>query len=144
MEIRIRRSLTGRQLRDQILSRYGSREAIEGKAKAGDVDAQDGLWNLQLIEEDASRLDEVMEVEDLIVLEHNDLSKLTKTRLALLSVLREMGETTLMELTEAVGRDQKNVSKDIAFLSAYGLVEAHRHGRHRHLSAAGNEIVVAV
>ncbi len=144
MEIRIRRSLTGAQLQDHLLAKYGSRDEIEGRAEAGDVDAQDALWNLDLFAEDPSRLLETMSIEDIVVLERNDLSKLTETRLALLDALRTMGDTTIMELTRAVQRDQKNVSRDVGFREAYGLVEAHKVGREKHISAAGNEIVVSV
>jgi hypothetical protein len=50
MEIRIRRRMTGRQLRDQILERYEERERVEGQAEAGNADAQEALLNLQLFD----------------------------------------------------------------------------------------------
>lgn len=144
MEIRIRRRLTGRQQREHILEKYGDRESVEGRAEAGDPDAKDALFNLQLLEEDPARLDDDMLLEDVLVLDRNDLSKLTETRLHILDVLRELGEANVTELTTQLGRDPKNVSRDVAYLEWFGLIEAHRHGREKHLRAAGNEIVISV
>ncbi len=144
MEIRIRRRLTGQQLKDHILHKYGDRESLEGHAEAGDIDAQDGLFNLILFDEDPSRLDDEVMVEDIMVLDQNDLSRLTETRLRVLAALRQLGSANVKELTEYLHRDAKNVSRDVAYLESYGLIEAHRHGRDKHLHAAGNEIVIAV
>lgn len=144
MEIRVRRRLTGRQLREQLLEKYGDRESIEGRAEAGDADAQDALFNLDLLDEDPRRLDRVMVVEDVHTLDRNDLSKLTETRLLILDALRELGEANLKQLTEFLQRDPKNVSRDVAYLESYGLIEAHRHGREKRLHAAGTEIVITV
>ncbi len=144
MEIRIRRRLTGRQLRDHILHKYEDRESLEGRAEAGDMDAQDALFNLDLLDEDPSRLDDDMTLDDILVLDQNDLSRLTATRLRILDALRELGVANVKELTQHLKRDAKNVSRDVAYLESYGLIEAHRHGRDKHLHAAGNEIVITV
>lgn len=144
MEIRIRRRLTGRQLRKRILEKYGDRESVEGRAEADDPDAKDSLFNLELLEEDPNRLDDDMVVEEILVLDHNDLSKLTETRLRILDALRELRDANLKELTAHLKRDAKNVSRDVAYLESYGLIEAHRHGREKHLQAAGSEILITV
>ena len=144
MEIRIRRRVTGRQQRDHILHTYEDRESLEGHAEVGDADAKDALFNLDLLAEDPSRLDDFLVVEDILVLDANDLSRLTKTRLRILDALRQLGEANVKELTEHLKRDAKNVSRDVACLESYGLIEAHRHGRNKHLHAAGNEIVITV
>jgi DNA-binding transcriptional ArsR family regulator len=144
MEIRIRRRMTGRQLRDQILERYEERERVEGQAEAGNADAQEALFNLQLFDEDPTRLDDDYSIEDILVLDRNDLSKLTETRLRILEILREVGQTNVKELTARLQRDPKNVSRDVAYLESFGLIEAHRHGKTKHLQAAGNEIVISV
>lgn len=144
MEIRIRRRLTGRQLREQILERYGDRAHLEERAGTGDKEAQDALFNLRLLDEDPRRLDDQLSVEDLSVLDRNDLSKLTETRLRILEILREVGQTNVKDLTARLKRDPKNVSRDVAYLQSFGLIEAHRHGKEKHLSAAGTEIVITV
>ncbi len=144
MEIRIRRRMTGRQLREHLLEKYGDREAIEGHADAGVADAKDALFNLHLFDEDPSRLEDDIVVEDIVVLDHNDLSKLTETRLRILKTLRELGETNVKDLTAHLKRDPKNVSRDVAYLESFGLIEAHRHGKEKCLLAAGNEIVISV
>jgi DNA-binding transcriptional ArsR family regulator len=144
MEIRIRRRLTGRELQRRILDRYHDRETVEGRAEAGDPEAQDALFNLDLFDEDPGRLDADLVVEDLLVLERKDLSRLTETRLHILDVLREMGETNVKDLTHRLGRDPKNVSRDVAYLESFGLIESHRRGKDKWLQAAGNEIVITV
>lgn len=144
MEIRIQRQLTGRQLKDSILAKYGDAEAVAKLAKKGDMDAKDALFNLKLFEEDPKRLKLAYKIEDVLVLDEADLSKLTGTRLHVLEVLRELGEANVKQLTAALKRDAKNVSEDVATLMEYGLVTGHRQGKEKLLQASGNQIVIAV
>lgn len=144
MEIRIRRHLTGRELHAAILSRYGSAAAVAKLARKGDAEAKDAQFNLRLLDQDPARLKLNVRVEDVLVLEDADLSRLTGTRLHLLEVLRGLGETNVKQLTAALKRDAKNVSEDVACLMEYGLVTGHREGKQKRIQAAGNEIVIAV
>jgi DNA-binding transcriptional ArsR family regulator len=144
MEIRIKRQLTGRQMRDEILAKYGSREAVAKLAKKGDMEAKDALFNLKLFEEDPKRLKLDFQLQDVLLLDEADLSKLTWTRLHILKVLRELGEANVKQLTAALKRDAKNVSEDVACLMEYGLVTGHRQGKEKLLQVSGNQIVIAV
>ena len=144
MEIRIQRQLTGRQLRDSILATYGGAEAVAKLAKKGDMEAKDALFNLKLFEEDPKRLKLAHKIEDVLVLDDADLSRLTGTRLHVLEVLRNLGEANVKQLTAALKRDAKNVSEDVACLMEYGLVTGHRQGKEKLLQASGNQIVIAV
>lgn len=144
MEIRICRRLTGRELKERIQEKYGDHESVQAQAEGGNPDAKDALFNLSLLDEDPSRLDEELVIEDILVLDRNDLSKLTETRLRILQTLRDHGEVNLKELTAYLKRDPKNVSRDVAYLESFGLVEAHRHGKEKCLQAAGNEILISV
>lgn len=144
MEIRIQRQLTGRQLRESILAKYGDAEAVAKLAKNGDMEAKDALFNLKLFEEDPRRLKVGFHLQDVFLLGEADLSKLTGTRLHVLEVLRGLGEANVKQLTAALRRDPKNVSKDVATLMEYGLVTGHRQGKQKLLQASGNQIVIAV
>lgn len=144
MEIRIRKQLTGADLRDAIMARYGDVDNIRKLAKKGDAEAKDALFNLGLLKEDPRRLKLEMRIEDVLKLDENDLSKLTWTRLHVLEVLRKLGEANVKQLTAALRRDPKNVSEDVACLMDYGLVTGHRVGKEKLLQPAGNQILIAV
>lgn len=143
MEIRIRRAMTGRARRDQILARHGTRTRLE-RAALHDAAAADDLWFMDLIDEDPSRLDDEFHTEDLFELESGDLSPLTPTRLRILSVLRQLGETDLNGLTAALHRDRKNVSEDVRLLESMGLIASRRDGRHKRMNLHGDRIVIQV
>lgn len=144
MEIRIKRQMTGRQMQDGILAKYGSPEAVTKLAKKGDMEAKDALFNLNLFDEDPKRLKLEFQLQDVMTLDEADLSKLTWTRLRVLEVLRELGEANVKQLTAALKRDPKNVSEDVACLMEYGLVTGHRQGKEKRLQASGHQIVIAV
>lgn len=144
MEIRVRRQLTGRELRDEFLEKYRDRETMRKLADGGDVRAGDALWNLDRFEEDPRRLDVETTIEHITILDRNDLSVLTETRLRLVQVLREQGEMNLKRLSQAVGRNVKNVSDDLEELESLGLILSHRVGRERRIRAVGEEIVIRV
>lgn len=144
MEIRIRRSLMGHELKAQILAKYGTVAAAERLASKGDVWAKDDLFNLDMFREDPRRLDIRMTIEDTLVLEEKDLSRLTGVRLHVLEVLRTLGEANLKDLTAALDRDVKNVSQDVAWLMRYGLISGRRQGKEKLLQPAGNEILITV
>ncbi|MEK6974919.1 MAG: hypothetical protein AABY18_01090 [Candidatus Thermoplasmatota archaeon] len=144
MEIRIKRQMTGLEMRTEILAKYGSREAVAKLAKKGDMEAKDALFNLKLFEEDPKRLKLDFHLQDVLLLDEADLSKLTWTRLHVLEVLRELGEVNVKQLTAALKRDAKNVSEDVACLMEYGLVTGHRDGKEKLVQLAGNQIVISV
>lgn len=96
-----------------------------------------------MFDEDPTRLDLKTTIEDIIHVDANDLSQLTTARLQLVEVLKGLGEVSLKELTEAAGRDKKNVSEDIRILESYGLVASHRHGKEKRISVNADEIAFA-
>ena len=54
---------------------------------------------------------------------------ITGKRLELIHVLRDQGELTISELARAVGRRLDAVSRDLAALERYGIVDLKRAGR---------------
>ena len=143
MEIRIKRSLTGRARRDRILAAYYDLAALESAARQ-DAEAADDLWFLDLIKDDPSRLDETFTLEDVFELESGDLSPLTPTRLRILDALRRLGESDLNGLTAALHRDRKNVSEDVRLLESMGLVASRRDGKHKRIRIQGDRILIQV
>lgn len=144
MEIRVEERLTGEALRDRILSRYGSRQALEEQANQeadrdeaeggpdpAAADAQADLATLRTLEEDPDRLEARMRVARTALLEAEDLAKLTPARLQLLPVLAENREAgrNITELADHLDRDKKNVSEDVEVLQHLGLADARREGR---------------
>lgn len=55
MEIQVEQNLTGRQLRDKILAKYGDVFALQAAAKKDPI-ARDDLFTLRLCDEDPTRL----------------------------------------------------------------------------------------
>lgn len=133
MEITVEERLTGSQLQERILERYGSREALEEAASVeGSSDAQDDLLTLELLEEEPDRLGEVFRIETVATLEPDEMARFTEKRLELLEALATAEEPlNLTELAEAVSRDVKNVSEDLEILADLGLIERIRRGREK-------------
>lgn len=145
MEIRIERRLTGEALREEILERYGSREALEEAAEAGDAEARSSLADLRLLEEDPSRLQADHRIESILTLSADELDRLSPKRLALLEFLAEADRPyNVTELAGALGRDKKNVSEDLEILGDLGLVESVRRGREKLSKPRGNDIHIVL
>lgn len=148
MEIRVERRLTGREYRDEILTRYGSREELEERARGGDALARDDLADLRLLEETPERLDAEYEVETVAYLGGDDLARLTPTRLRLLATLqrsREAGdELNVTDLASELGRDKKNVSEDLHLLEDLGFLDLVERGREKVARPLGDEIHIVL
>lgn len=131
MEIRVEERLTGEALRHRILSRYGSRQALEDQADREKTEAQADLATLRTLEGDPDRLGAQMRVVRSAILEAEDLAKLTPARLRMLPALAENREAgrNITELADHLDRDKKNVSEDVAVLRSLGLADARREGR---------------
>ncbi len=131
MEIRVEAHLTGRQLRDRILREYGSREALVTASKRkNNTVAQSDLVDIQLFEEDPRRLDLMMRIEEVMLLEKDDLQKLTPERLRILEHLGKLKRPlNVSKLAAAMGRNKANVSEDLQILGDLGLVLVRRRGR---------------
>lgn len=145
MEIRIERRLTGQALREEILQRHGSRQALVDAAEAGDTAARSDLADLRLLEEDPRRLQADHHVESVLTVAPEELDRLTPKRLALLEFLAEADRPyNVTELAGALGRDKKNVSEDLQILEDLGLVESVRRGREKLTKPRGNDIHIVL
>lgn len=146
MEIYVEERLTGRALRDRILARYGSREALEDAAgEEGNHMAWDDLLTVETLEEEPRRLDAEMTVGTGTELTPAELDLLTPARLHLLHVLAEADEPrNVTQLADLVGRDKKNVSEDLAILEELGLVASERRGREKLCRPRGNDIHIVL
>ena len=131
MEIRVEARMTGRQLREQILRQYGSKEALVTAARQRkNVLARQDLVDIELLEEDPRRLDFEMRIEDIMVLENKDLEQLTTERLRILEYLsKRRGRLNVTTLASALRRNKANVSEDLKVLGRFGLVRTTRQGR---------------
>lgn len=68
---------------------------------------------------------------------------LTRQRLRLLRVLRQEGPVeSVTRLSERLGRDQGQVSRDLAYLEGWGLVELERDGRSKTVRAPDRPILL--
>ncbi len=146
MEIRIEEEMTGRERRDRIISKYGSRERLEALATE-DAPAviRDDLWTLELLEKDTSRLDSVFQLETIIHLDPDELQQFTGKRLQLLEAMAASDEPlNVTELAARVGRDKKNVSEDLQLLADLGLIERERRGREKVAWPRANEIRIVL
>lgn len=141
MEITIEQELLGRELRDQILDRYGTREALEQAAADGNTLAKSDLGDLRLLEEDPRRLEVKTWIRDIITLEKDEIQLLTPARLELLEhLVTEASDENVTELAKTLGRDKKNVSEDLALLADLGLIFYKRRGRSKIPRVLGSEI----
>lgn len=146
MEIRVEERLTGRELRDRILERHGSRERLEAQAARKRAhEAQEDLWMLRLLEREPSRLDEELRVTDIGSLSLRDLALLTPSRLRLLQKLAAARRAyNVTGLARALGRDKKNVSRDVGILADLGLVRVVRRGRESIPRPRGRDIHIVL
>jgi DNA-binding transcriptional ArsR family regulator len=143
MEIRVNARLTGARLRDRILERWGSRQELESEASAGDAQAEEDLFTLDRLEEDPDRLEGMHERTIITVLEPEELARRTEKRLSLLDRLaNEPQALNVSELARAIGRDKKNVSRDLELLETLGLVERIEAGREKLVRPSGSRISI--
>lgn len=141
MEITIEQEMMGHERRDQILERYGSREALEEQAAQGDRLAKSDLVSLDLLEEDPRRLEVKTWIRDIITLEKDEIQLLTPARLELLEhLVTEAGDENVTQLAATLGRDKKNVSEDLSLLADLGLIFYKRQGRSKIPRVLGTEI----
>lgn len=142
MEIRVEQKLTGRELRSQILARYGTVEHLAQLAsRKGALDAQDDLATLREFEEDPTRLSLSTVVTTIGRLATKDLERLTPERLRVLDVLASRRDApSLTILAQRLRRDKKNVSEDLRLLTRLKLVTVDRHGKELLARPLGSEI----
>lgn len=142
MEIRVEQKLTGQQLKNQILERYGSIERLVAlAARKGMFEAQNDLTILREFEEDPTRLSLQTTVTTIASLSARDLERLTPERLRLLEVLTSRRDTpSLTTLSRRLRRDKKNVSEDLRLLTELKLVKVDRHGKELSACPLGTEI----
>lgn len=146
MEIQVEERLTGRQLRDRILARYGSREALENVARRkGENEAKDDLFHLRLFDEKPSRLLDRMAITTVSTLEPDDLGRLTPERLRLVNfIARQKRPVNLSQIVQGLRRDKKNVSEDLRVLEKLGILSLSKAGRDLRPQLLGNEIHIVV
>jgi len=146
MEIRVEERTTGRQMRREILDRYGSRAALERRAASrSDPEAKDDLFELRMLDEDPTRLDLVVETTTIMELEPGDIGRLTPERIRLLDHLAsEPQPPNLSQLSAALGRDKKNISIDLRVLEGLGLLSISKRGRDIQPRIRGNHIHLVV
>lgn len=143
MEIRVTSRMTGAELRERILDRWGSREALERQAVEGDAEAEEDLFMLERLAEDPARLETEHERTTITLVPADSLARLTEKRLALLDVVRVSPEPlNVSQLARRVGRNKKNVSRDLALLEEFGLVERIAQGREKTVRVRGTRITI--
>lgn len=146
MEITVEERMTGRRLRERILAKYGSREALERMAldpHAGE--AHNDLADLQLLDEDPRRLDSEMRVASICIFDPDEIDELTPARLRLLDTLaRSKRGLSVTQLAARAKRDKKNVSEDLKILCRLGLVEMQKRGREKIPRPLGNSIHIVL
>lgn len=140
MEIHVEQRLTGRQLRDKILAKYGAVRALRAAAKK-DAVARDDLFTLRLFEEDPHRLDVEFQTTAISKLRPEDLQRITPERIRLLTFLAHRPRPLNMaRLTEALSRGKKNLSEDLHVLEELGILTLTRRGRDVLPTVVGNRI----
>lgn len=146
MEIRVEERLTGRQLRDRILAKYGSRSNLDSLAsKKGQTEARDDLFQLRLFEEDPRRLRQRMSLTTVSTLSPEDVARLTPERLRLVNYIAgQKTPANLSRIVEHLRRDKKNVSEDLRVHEELGIVSLTKQGRELRPQLLGNEIHIIV
>lgn len=143
MEIRVKARLTGARLRQRILERWGSRQALEANAESGDPEAGEDLFTLDRLEEDPERMDALHERTTITSLGPDGLARLTETRLDLLDHVAACEEPlNVSQLARETGRDKKNVSEDLELLETLGLIERIERGREKHVRLRGSRMSI--
>ena len=146
MEITVEERLTGRQLRTQILEKYGTLGRLKAAAaKKGAYEAKDDLADMRLLEDDPKRLDQHFRIVTVTELAPEELSKLTIERMRLLHfIASSKTPPNVTRLAARLKRDKKNISEDLVVLEGLGLIRAKRKGREKEIRASGTEIRIVL
>lgn len=142
MEIQVEEQQRGQDLFEEILARYGSESALRAAAARPDAtEAREDLFTFELLKDNPKRLRAVWRTLDILQLEPAEIENLTEKRLILLDELqRSAMQSNVTGLAQEIGRDKKNVSRDLKALASLGLVKFHRRGREAIPLLAGNVI----
>jgi hypothetical protein len=138
MQIRIETRRIGREILDDIKSKWSSRKAI---VKDESPEAMDALFWWDLLQ-DKKRLDEEHVLGETIELDAEDLRMLSRGRVALLKHAAEHQGESLGKIAEHLGRDLANVKRDTDKLCEMGLLRTQKMGRELRVSTAGNSIQI--
>lgn len=145
MEIRVEQRVSGHEFRRQILARYGGREHLVAAAAAGgSVEARVDLRDLRALEDRPRRLDAQWTLGAVGDLEPADLAAFTPRRMELLAQLERLPGKNVSQLATLLGRDKKNVSRDLQALGRLGLVRMERKGRQAIPILAGDEVHIVI
>lgn len=146
MEIRVEETLTGRNLRERILARYRSRQALEEAATGkGAQEAREDLAQLRLLDADPRRLTDIVQTTTVSTLSPEELARLTPQRIKILQYLaNRKSVTNLTGLVSGLKRDKKHVSEDLRMLEKLGLLTIRTEGRNLRPELLGNEIRIIV
>lgn len=142
MEIHVEEQLRGEELLEQILAVYGSAETLRAAAIGGDDNEAKEMWaTVQLLQNNPKRLRAIWKTTDVLQLDAAEIEQLTEKRLMLLEELqRQVRTPNVRGLARQIGRDKKNVSRDLKALASMGLVKFKRQGREAIPMLAGNVI----
>jgi DNA-binding transcriptional ArsR family regulator len=114
--------------------KYGWK-GLEGETKLEGGDLEDYMeWVEMLHALGAYREGEEFEYyrEEILELDQDSLSKLTPRRIEILDRISSMNYQSINELAMKVGRDIKNVYRDLKVLEGLGFVKLERRGRRIH------------
>ncbi len=140
MRIKFVRRVKASELIEEFERKYGSLERLERYLERNPddyavlMDYED--WKHFLANPDV----EVEEGEIIVT----DISFLTPQKLRILEAVKKYKSKSIRELTERVGRDVKNVYRDVRELERIGLLELHDSGRAERVELKYNEIVISV
>src|ERR1051325_25786 len=145
MELRTEHRLTGAALRDELLEKYGSREALDERAEAGNAEAGDDLLQLKLLETEPRRLRHEYTITTVYRL-HDEELLLTRPRLRMMSMVSKAAKARkplgVTELAKRLRRDKKNVSQEVGKLERLGFLRSRRECQRKNVLPHGNEIHV--
>jgi DNA-binding transcriptional ArsR family regulator len=108
---------------------------LEGEAGLGEGELEEYLEWMEILHAlGAYRDGEEFECyrEEILELDRNSLSKLTPRRIEILDRISSMNYQSINELAMKVGRDIKNVYRDLKVLEGLGFVKLERRGKRIH------------
>lgn len=143
MEVRTEHRLNGAALREELVEKYGGREALEGKAAKGDAEAEEDLMQLELFEKEPSRLKHEYTITTVHRLKEREIL-LTRPRLRMIACVSRAAKARkplgVTDLAKRLRRDKKNVSEDVQKLERLGLLRTKKEGQKKLVLPGGNEI----
>lgn len=125
LQIRTVKKQTGRELLEEVHSRYGGLEALKVYVEKNprDLLAEVTLRDVEYLQaHPESREREITTGATYVSWRPEDVGKLTTERLRLLHELRKRPAPSIKALAKAIGRDYKNVFNDLRALEGLGLV----------------------